>query len=675
MSDADECERSNYDTMPATVPTYTLPESLLPPSDAEDDWGESVEAFRDRQRRKQQGAERPKAAGFTDSQVKNWEEGENKDEPDVTWTKRGQAREWDRDTLPESLLPRPVLSPPESDTNAEKKDFKSRTQEESQRWKEQMKTKDTPVRDKDDNDHMQLELESPGPIHDDRDAGRDEMQALLNDHDMNAQTYRSTENSPSLCSSRSSSSEPPALALHEEFRSPQNALFAQSTVSTHETNDNEQGSLRITTLGGSFETNSNGQVEDVNDNAESMHSIPFEGDRASWTESSIFSKEPKAQSTQATSAEYDEGPRGPSTVTLYNYSKLDESTMGTRAEDLVSVKSLPPDDLSESGTLPGVARYQHAAARYIVKVLVEDRQLLSMYEEAVQKTDKARFVRNHEKLLHGFFLSLGSSSGRSPSELSAIRFLARKQRRVLISTEIYGIVAPSDGTLREKLQIQLDKEQSGAFLIARWLADQDNSESLPVPEKKIDHDTTHEDQDSDSESKDETAEENILLKLESTAGFLVSGPPFESYKQSLQAFLHTASAHSQTLGDPILNELQDTLEKGPMVLNAYHDGHSGFDVIDQVESGLEGDRAHVVDRHISQEPEKDTETNSTRGPKQGTLKQTKPQHQRASSLPMLVDFLLQYLPYPYFEPAIPEGKVRARWRCVCFLTAVSCYTS
>jgi hypothetical protein len=35
------------------------------------------------------------------------------------------------------------------------------------------------------------------------------------------------------------------------------------------------------------------------------------------------------------------------------------------------------------------------------------------------------------------------------------------------------------------------------------------------------------------------------------------------------------------------------------------------------------------------------------------------------SLPVLVESLLQYLPVPYFEPPIPSGKRRARWRCVC----------
>lgn len=69
---------------------------VRPTSDAEDEWGDAVESFRDRQRFKQQGADRLRAAGFTDEQVRRWEKGDVKDEEDVTWTKRGQAREWDR---------------------------------------------------------------------------------------------------------------------------------------------------------------------------------------------------------------------------------------------------------------------------------------------------------------------------------------------------------------------------------------------------------------------------------------------------------------------------------------------------------------------------------------------------------------------------------------------------
>ncbi|KAF2021881.1 hypothetical protein BU24DRAFT_488212 [Aaosphaeria arxii CBS 175.79] len=65
-------------------------------SDVEDEWGDALEALKDRERWKQQGAERLKAAGFTDDQVKKWERGDEKTEEDVKWSRRGEDREWDK---------------------------------------------------------------------------------------------------------------------------------------------------------------------------------------------------------------------------------------------------------------------------------------------------------------------------------------------------------------------------------------------------------------------------------------------------------------------------------------------------------------------------------------------------------------------------------------------------
>jgi len=69
---------------------------LRPGSDKEDDWDEALEAMRDRERWKKQGADRLRAAGFKDEQVKKWEKGGDPMEEDVVWTKKGQDREWDR---------------------------------------------------------------------------------------------------------------------------------------------------------------------------------------------------------------------------------------------------------------------------------------------------------------------------------------------------------------------------------------------------------------------------------------------------------------------------------------------------------------------------------------------------------------------------------------------------
>ncbi|TGJ85673.1 hypothetical protein E0Z10_g3119 [Xylaria hypoxylon] len=67
-----------------------------PEEAGDDDWDNAVETFRDRQKWKQQGAERLRSAGFTEEQIRKWEKGDKKDESDVQWNKAGGVREWDR---------------------------------------------------------------------------------------------------------------------------------------------------------------------------------------------------------------------------------------------------------------------------------------------------------------------------------------------------------------------------------------------------------------------------------------------------------------------------------------------------------------------------------------------------------------------------------------------------
>lgn len=69
---------------------------MRPNSDSENDWDQALEALRDRQRWKQQGADRLRSAGFSEDEVRKWERvGEGREE-DVVWKGRGEGREWDR---------------------------------------------------------------------------------------------------------------------------------------------------------------------------------------------------------------------------------------------------------------------------------------------------------------------------------------------------------------------------------------------------------------------------------------------------------------------------------------------------------------------------------------------------------------------------------------------------
>lgn len=75
---------------------YDPTEDILPNSDSEVGWDQALEALRDRQRWKQQGAERLRAAGFTAEEVGKWEKGGEKRQEDVRWSSKGEKREWDR---------------------------------------------------------------------------------------------------------------------------------------------------------------------------------------------------------------------------------------------------------------------------------------------------------------------------------------------------------------------------------------------------------------------------------------------------------------------------------------------------------------------------------------------------------------------------------------------------
>ena len=69
---------------------------------SDDDWDQALEALKDRQKWRKQGAERLRAAGFSENEVAKWEKGgsgtgggEGREE-EVRWKGRGERREWDR---------------------------------------------------------------------------------------------------------------------------------------------------------------------------------------------------------------------------------------------------------------------------------------------------------------------------------------------------------------------------------------------------------------------------------------------------------------------------------------------------------------------------------------------------------------------------------------------------
>jgi hypothetical protein len=360
---------------------------------------------------------------------------------------------------------------------------------------------------------------------------------------------------------------------------------------------------------------------------------------------SVFSKGSNTPSTLPSSAAQQEPADSPSAVTMYDYSIPIDLTTARIYDDLESIKSLSDDVLSQTGTLPGVATYQEAGAQYIVKVLIEDQELSNMYEDAIRKTERSKFLKNHEKLLHGFFLEL-KGRGRTPSETAVIRFLARKTRRILISSEIYDIVVPSGDSTKKKLQIRLDKEQNKTERIARWLAEQDNAEA-----QQFDREQSQREEGNGVESDDDDddeAEDNVLSKLESAAGFLVVGQPYQAYKHTLHAFLNPAMSSAKPQQEPLLDGSQSQSTRNSFIEDVYSlPDHDRFQNVDTTSQCSLEQNVIVVSPVIMPMPPR--------------------------SLPTLVDVLLTYLPQLYLEPPVPTGKIRARWTCVSVLFGVGIF--
>ena len=76
--------------------TYDPALDIHPNSASEDDWDQALEALKDRQRWKQQGAGRLRQAGFSEEDIEKWENNGEKGQRNVKWASQGEGREWDR---------------------------------------------------------------------------------------------------------------------------------------------------------------------------------------------------------------------------------------------------------------------------------------------------------------------------------------------------------------------------------------------------------------------------------------------------------------------------------------------------------------------------------------------------------------------------------------------------
>jgi hypothetical protein len=104
--------------------------------------------------------------------------------------------------------------------------------------------------------------------------------------------------------------------------------------------------------------------------------------------------------------------------------------------DIESINSLDDDIFSSVGSASShstIASIRFTAIEHLVSAFVEDRELSAVYEEAVKRLTKERFVRNQRRILKKFFLDLRSRTQNQLQE-QAIRILRGRSERTSMKT-------------------------------------------------------------------------------------------------------------------------------------------------------------------------------------------------------------------------------------------------
>jgi ankyrin repeat protein len=416
-------------------------------------------------------------------------------------------------------------------------------------------------------------------------------------------------------------------------------------------------------------------------------------DQASTTESLNTLWSHQERSTNPSSLSYEHAAdmeqiiESRSSMTFFNYKKPGIGS-DQRDDDIQSVQSIPDDidSLAESNSSAG--NYRQAAVNYFVKMFTDDAELLSLYQGAVQRMDEVKFVRSHQRLLKKFFLDL-SSKRHTPSQALAIGFLRARSKRIHISSEICNLVMTSNKTAREKINVMLKQEKDSLFLIDRLMNERDSGAQQTLmdtaegalhgnPSTKLlvsshtdtvteeNEDSNDDDDRSSDESEAEIQEDNALSKLEATAEFLTSGQPFSLYKRSLRGFLHPTSK-ADSLQESLALDVVQTNSKQSL-------DHTESECSDIVEPWpLQEQTGDNVQMIPNAENRTDDVSRIALQTSSGSRNYVAPQlemdekgYKYLPNLPQLIEVVLQGLSISVPEPRIPEGKARARWKCVIY---------
>jgi hypothetical protein len=217
------------------------------------------------------------------------------------------------------------------------------------------------------------------------------------------------------------------------------------------------------------------------------------------------------------------------------------------------------ESISSTASFPGVSQ---KASEQLADILAADPELQLLYQEALAKFDKAKFLRNHDHLLKKFFNHLRGEA-QQINQIQTVRVLRGKHQREEVTELICTLLDPSNVGMLKALQRLQSQKPDRLYSLNRLLgAPILNQEQLgievPVPIEQSESETTGNDGENSSEGELDKVES---YPLDAIVAFLTKGVPFHQFKTDLHRFIHPPTTLKEAISYSDPKFLQKFLEK------------------------------------------------------------------------------------------------------------------
>ena len=205
--------------------------------------------------------------------------------------------------------------------------------------------------------------------------------------------------------------------------------------------------------------------------------------------------------------------------------------------DIESVSSDDAEIFSTSGSVSTnttISSMRLTAIECIVGRFLDDLELRSMFEDAMRRMDRERFVRNQRRLLKQFYINLRPLAW-TPLQQQAVKILRGRAERTSIADRIFTAVSPSSPSKSADLAALKSLSPDKRSQLERLLEPMTGQTFYDWEDERSSQGyEDSDDSDSDQSNFADIKYPNAGLATE----FVVEGDPYKKYKDSLRNFLH-----------------------------------------------------------------------------------------------------------------------------------------